>query len=394
MARLSNAWLVVVLLFMVVLPRHFTPKLAADHQLLKDGAGLWYDAKVGTKDFCKRLYPALKPLMLSKYRLKHNISMNGALLKFPAIPKSQAINTQLWQGSSEFSLWTRPNGSIDVVAEFVNKYDFWQPKETHAVLDRLDMVARRIAHQESLGEEAARRKTVLLDVGANQAWFTIAAAARGFSVIAIEAMAENELMIKASVCENGFADRVVVVGAAAGKASQTCYITSPSGDIGNGMVSCDLVDKDAFGRQVIILGTCPVISLDSLLAQTFSDAGWKMKRLGAAKIDVEGFEPMVLQGLEKSMAGEFGSKLNSIVLEYNPGMMDRIEPAAKHEMLERMAQLGFAILKDGFITSEQGGGLRNVPAGEVIGVAGVKAWEATGAGDKVARIPDFYFERS
>jgi FkbM family methyltransferase len=293
-------------------------------------------------------------------------------------------------------LWTRGDADgVDIVASIIQQHDGWQSVETLALLDRLDLVARRVSYKHSLTETTARPKSILLDVGTNQGWFTMVSAARGFSVIAIEAMPENELLIKASVCENGFSDRVVVVGAAAGNTTETCFITSPAGDRGNGMVTCDLVETDAFGRKVEVLGTCPVVPIDNLLRQAYVDPTWSMKLLGAAKIDVEGFEPRCLQGLHHAMAGTFGSKLNSIVIEYNPSMIDRIDPShtEKHSMLQLMERLGLSILQGGFITKQQGGGERGVPAGQVIGLEGVKAWEVK-FGTDLGQIPDWFFERS
>jgi FkbM family methyltransferase len=354
------------ILLLTLLTKFLPLSINKTKQTTGDDANLWQKSRLLTRTFCEREYPVLKPLLLKQYTLKQNMSID----------------------SPSFSLWTRT--ASDVVAKIINTYNVWQPIETMAILDRLENVAKRISQKHSLTEDATQ--VLLLDIGANQGWFSIVAAARGYSAIAVEAMPENELLIKASVCENGFQDRVVVVGAAAGNDSQTCYITSPSDDRGNGMVSCEYVETDAFGRNVEILGTCPIVSMDHLQSLVHQDTAWRTKQLGAAKIDVEGFEPMVLQGLSQTMAGTFGSKLNSIVIEYNPQMIDRIDPSKtkKHIMLTDMEALGFSILQGGFISQDQID-RPFVPAGTVIGSEGVRAWEKEVG--NLNKIPDWFLER-
>lgn len=90
----------------------------------------------------------------------------------------------------------------DDAGALLTKYGTWQPSLHHTrgppVLDAI---------VGSLGGVGGERR-VLLDVGAGQGLFSLAAAARGHGAIAFELSAMSTSAFQASIAYNGFDDRI------------------------------------------------------------------------------------------------------------------------------------------------------------------------------------------
>lgn len=90
-----------------------------------------------------------------------------------------------------------------------------------------------------------RHDVYLVDIGANVGAFTLAAAAAGYSVIAVEAMAMNQHALRASLCANpGLAERVTLIPSAVGRDATRCALHSLVGNVLDGTVRCGDADAE------------------------------------------------------------------------------------------------------------------------------------------------------
>jgi hypothetical protein len=102
----------------------------------------------------------------------------------------------------------------DIVSDSIARDGAWEREDTEWVLGRLAATADtylKTRQRSSPGEPAeqeARSRAVLLDIGANIGWFTLAAAVRGYSVVAFEPFARNFALLASSVCDVAEARRV------------------------------------------------------------------------------------------------------------------------------------------------------------------------------------------
>jgi FkbM family methyltransferase len=120
---------------------------------------------------------------------------------------------------------------------------------------------------------------VVLDLGAHVGTFTLAAAAAGCEVIAVEASPRNVAFLKAGVAANGF-DRVRIVSAVVAEESGTVEFC-PRGAVGH--VPTPLTN---FERIEV-----PAVCVDELLCR------YGLERVSFIKMDVEGSEIRALRGM-------------------------------------------------------------------------------------------------
>ncbi len=124
-----------------------------------------------------------------------------------------------------------------------------------------------------------RRGSRVLDLGAHIGTFTLAAAALGCEVIAVEASPQNARLLRASVEQNGFTQVHViqaVVSDRAGTVLFSCY--GPFGHVFTPATNLPSIDV-------------PAVRIDDLLAEI----GWD--RVDLVKLDVEGSEIAALDGM-------------------------------------------------------------------------------------------------
>jgi FkbM family methyltransferase len=172
--------------------------------------------------------------------------------------------------------------------------------------------------------EAARRVLVpgdtVLDVGANIGTFALAMAQWGCRVVAVEAASDTVERLRRHVESNGLLDRVQIVQSALGakKGSITLRCGSTPSDSGLRTVTGE-------GRA---LEEVEMETGDALLA-----------RLGIVptliKVDVEGGELSVLQGLVKSLG-----QVSALVIEMVPSHLDRAGTAAD-DITSLLGAVGF-----------------------------------------------------
>jgi FkbM family methyltransferase len=164
--------------------------------------------------------------------------------------------------------------------------------------------------------EWARPGRVLLDIGAHLGTVSLAAAARGARVIAVEASPRNAECLRASATANSL--DVTVVHAAAAAAAGTLHFH----------------EDGPFGQVVASGGTTvPASTVPELLAR----AGAPHADL--VKIDVEGHEPAVLAGAETLLARDDAPEL---LCEGN-GFVLQQHGRRTMELVDTIRGLGFAV---------------------------------------------------
>jgi FkbM family methyltransferase len=140
-----------------------------------------------------------------------------------------------------------------------------------------------------------------VDIGANVGWFSVLFADAGYKVLAVEPMAANRDLLKASLCQNpDLAARVEIVPVALAqkptKKGQTCDIYSCDCNLGDGLLVCDgeearrkdIVDNPHFNH--VFREKVGTRTLDEFMKDHGSPA------IHAIKMDVEGYECKVLEG--------------------------------------------------------------------------------------------------
>ena len=151
-------------------------------------------------------------------------------------------------------------------------YDNYEPSETRFILSRL------------------KPGDAFLDIGANVGWFTILAAdAVGpeGKIFAFEPRTLTFNLLKQSVVDNALDDRVVLFHSALGKSEGTLRLVWTPNTINPGGARLERPGEDIGNNDY---ESVPVRPLDSLDID---------RDVSIMKMDVEGAEPLVLQGAER-----------------------------------------------------------------------------------------------
>jgi FkbM family methyltransferase len=175
--------------------------------------------------------------------------------------------------------------TLDVVSAHLALSRAWEGGEVAR------LVARLAAHAELL--DLPRAQVWFVDIGANLGTHALAALSAGFSVLAFEAMAVNQAALRLSVCAAPAAmqARFALVPRALGAEPGRCGVFTAPTNVLNGNVRCAGVEPTPrFVRRQDV----EVARLDDVFASGWAPA--LRGRVGALKIDVEGFEPRVLAG--------------------------------------------------------------------------------------------------
>ncbi|KIZ07659.1 hypothetical protein MNEG_0298 [Monoraphidium neglectum] len=184
-------------------------------------------------------------------------------------------------------------------------------------------------------------RPLMVEVGANVGWFTVNAAAAGADVAAFEAMSENTLLMRNTLCDNPkLAARVALHGTGLGSRRSTCHMISGDGNLGDGLSICDRdpqVDIKAqakAGHTYLLRGEMTTMRLDpdSLLDE----------EVQVLKMDIESFELDALRGASGLMRHH---NVWFMIIECNVGM---IGEAAKIELMTFIDNLGYAISNRSF----------------------------------------------
>jgi FkbM family methyltransferase len=170
---------------------------------------------------------------------------------------------------------------------------------------------------------AARRPiagATFVDVGANIGTQTVYAMLAGFGHgVAIEPVPRNIRCLAVNLAINGYEDRVTVVQVAAGAARDKLELALDAVNSGGHSL---VVPKGPSSARLVV----EVVPVDEILARLAIHAA----EVGLLWIDVEGFEPEVVEGAKSLLA-----TCPPLVLEFNP---DTYGTERARQLLERLGQ--------------------------------------------------------
>jgi FkbM family methyltransferase len=173
---------------------------------------------------------------------------------------------------------------------------------------------------------------LLVDVGGNVGLAALPVAALGFRVIAFEPVPSNLRAFSLSVCFNGFADRVTLVGAAVAAAAGSMDIFVPRGRADNTALSPAAASANVGGAADAF--TVPVVALDGFLRAE------DVRDLWLLKIDVQGFELGVMEGARAVLSAL--PREAWVVAEHDPKLMAAAGVRDATADIAFMASLGFS----------------------------------------------------
>jgi FkbM family methyltransferase len=156
-----------------------------------------------------------------------------------------------------------------------------------------------------------RKGDVVVDIGANQGFFTCYAAQKGARVYAFEPVPELFERLRLNVQRNGFADRVTLEPYAVGGASGTAEMFVSS-SLGGGQSTI----LPEFARNANVPISRRITVRCKTLPQILAEFSLRSVRL--CKMDVEGAELQILRTLNYALL----ARIQSLVLEYHPEAYD------------------------------------------------------------------------
>ncbi len=240
-----------------------------------------------------------------------------------------------------------------------------RPLRTRAASSRLvfyvhhrDAIGRHIAKYGAheplltrwLGEYLARaRPGLFVDIGANIGWHALHAARypNVDSVVAFEPDPFNFALLERNSAANGFANVICKAVAIGDKPGMLRLYRYKRSNLGRHSAAVD----HGYGWQDV-----PVLDLDGALAEIKLEN----RAVAALKIDVEGFEPAVIQGAPRTLA-----RSDVVIIEHSPDLSRAAGRSADH-MITRLSERGFRphVLR-------AGGGVAAIAADELRDFSGV-----------------------
>lgn len=170
-----------------------------------------------------------------------------------------------------------------------------------------------------------------LDIGANSGHFSLIAAKLGAEVVSVEASPANCRLLSDNVAQNTFGSKIRLVAAAAGNQKGEMEVHE---NRLNGMWSTTSPVAFRYLRPITRKVIVPLVRVDDILHPE------DVKRIRFAKIDVEGAELSVLQGLS-NLLGSGRSDLE-VCLEFSPSWLT---PAQQAEIFSIFRSHGFEAYK-------------------------------------------------
>ena len=226
-------------------------------------------------------------------------------------------------------------GGNDIVSDAIHADGHWELHLSEALVAALTKVAKN--------RGLPREQVHLLDIGGNVGTHTVYAQAAGFSVAAFEPLPQNEAIIRTNLCFNDpEQERVTLFSKGLGSKPMLCkQYSAPTYNRGNGVVSCDGDAPKYPDGELTYHGQMEIVRLDDLLlpcrGKTRLPPGMVF---GVMKMDVEGFEPHVLQGGERFLAE---ARIPFIIFE-----IGRIPEERRRAALKFFYDLGYKASTQGF----------------------------------------------
>jgi len=176
--------------------------------------------------------------------------------------------------SLTYPLYTLQN---DIVSSALQSKGTWEVELSLAIMEKLKVVEIQYPNE----------PIAFLDIGGNLGAMSFYVAANGYQVYTFEPLAINILSMRLTQCLNP-SFNMTLFPTALGPVKKTCPIISENINQGDGHIWCD---QDV-PRNYVIRGVFKVNTLDDFIDII-------PMRIGAMKMDVEGYEGPVLQGAMK-----------------------------------------------------------------------------------------------
>ena len=179
----------------------------------------------------------------------------------------------------------------DFISSWIDKYGIWEENNTNYILD--------------LMKNNQNTDAIIIDIGANIGYYSLLSAAMGYTCYSFEPDPSNFDKFNSSIKLNNFDNKIKLYkNALSNKANETIILSTVAGTIVNH--GCLTVLKDFIPTSSNTV-QCVTLKLDDVIN--------KNDKILLIKIDVEGFEPEVIEGsLELIKSGN----IQHILIEISP----------------------------------------------------------------------------
>jgi len=189
--------------------------------------------------------------------------------------------------------------------------------------------------------------SLIVDVGGNIGLSVMPAASKGWRVLTFEPIPQNVEQLNLQKFVNGWqSDRVGLVAAAASNSTGHTKIYVPRGREDNAaMGSAETADRNVHTGSVegIDIRT---ITVDDYFAAAHPDL---IKETRLVKVDVQGHELSVLQGMRKMLAGT--NRNFAVIVELDHGLQQESghDPADVPNFMESLGWKAYCLHQDGLV---------------------------------------------
>lgn len=261
-----------------------------------------------------------------KLRFQATKSSCASLPTLPSTQETKVIQSNISGTSFSMHLY---NGG-DIVSDVIGGSGYWE-------LNHISVFSE-VFKKYSRNHGIALSDLTFVDIGANVGWFALNLAALGVNVIAFEPMEQNINLLRQSLClpeniQSGVSKRITLFSHGLGKKEETCIIYSGKFNFGDGHVKCVEKESDLqIPKDHWIRGRIPVRRLDDVIS--IAEQGMNVV---AVKMDVEGYEPNVLEGGTRFF---LESDIPFILTEFVPEYM-KDKGGDPDEMKRQFASAGY-----------------------------------------------------
>ena len=173
---------------------------------------------------------------------------------------------------------------------------------------------------------------LVVDVGANFGLWSLLAARRGCTVLAVEPVPPTRALLARNAARNRLADRIEIAAVAVSDVPGMIEIAVPHGESGQASVNAD--PSDSLERHAVTATT-----LDALVGA---------REVRFVKIDVEGHELAVLRGAERLLRGGL---VEYVLLELSSAVLER-GGRSSGELIDLLEDAGYSFVR--FVRANEG----------------------------------------
>jgi len=215
--------------------------------------------------------------------------------------------------------------SSDLVSQTIRKNKIWEQDITSNIIFALSYMNKKN------GENVT-----FVDIGANIGWFSFYVTSSLLPFVhtySFEAMPRNILFLRNSLCANErLQNSITINGYGLSNQERYCRIFSHERNTQNGVVHCNDIAPES--NEMIYRGNVHLLPLDNVFNTPIS----------VIKMDVEGFEPGVLEGAKMLLSKRMVSFL---VMEFDP-ILIRNAGFNVTDLLESLLEYSFKLSLKGF----------------------------------------------